>query len=112
MWTIFISVCAAILSLGCLAAAAYAVQIAKAATEFQPVVKCSCASQVASLKDSLAETQSALELLANRVKMMRVRNAATHTDPQSDLTSADPASLKHQLRLRAGLIAGRPAKHS
>lgn len=44
----------------------------------------SCESRVDSLKDSLESTQHALEIVANRLKMTRVRNAAEHVKGSSD----------------------------
>lgn len=68
------------------------------------------ATQLEALDVRATETASAMELLANRVKMMRVRNAATHTDPNSSgPTSAE--NVKDFLRRKAGLTAGKPAKH-
>lgn len=51
------------------------------------------------------ETDETLKVLANRVKMMRVRTAANHA---VDSTSGDD---KDSLRRRAGLVAGQPARH-
>ena len=53
------------------------------------------------------DTAETLKLLANKVKMQRVRTALAHTDPQSD-----PLTGKDALRRRAGLTAGQPAKHT
>lgn len=56
------------------------------------------------------EISAALTVLANKVKMMRVRSAAAHTDPQEP-NASDPGR-KDWLRRKAGLVAGQPAKHS
>jgi hypothetical protein len=45
---------------------------------------------VTSLTERLGEAEEALKLVANRVKMMRVRSAATHTD--SSPGEPDPKS--------------------
>lgn len=42
-------------------------------------------SRLKSLETSLADTQGALEEVANRVKMMKVRNAANHSDSRGAL---------------------------
>lgn len=42
------------------------------------------ASPAESLSERLSELEETVSLLANRVKMMRVRNAATHTDKTSN----------------------------
>jgi hypothetical protein len=44
-------------------------------------------SRVQSLEQSVEDTRLTLEQLANRVKMMRVRNAVNHT---TDKTDPDP----------------------
>jgi hypothetical protein len=54
--------------------------------------------------------EETLKVLANRVKMQRVRTAALHVgDPPT--IGNDPASVKAELRRRAGLVAGQPAPH-
>lgn len=67
----------------------------------------SLASKTASIEQCQAETSEALTVLANRVKMQRVRTAANHV---SDQTNADE-SVKDALRRKAGLTAGQPARH-
>jgi uncharacterized protein YlxW (UPF0749 family) len=74
------------------------------------IAPASLESRISSLGDSLAETQDALTTLANRVKMMKVRNAANHVG-ESNTIPNDPALLKDYLRKKAGLIAGQPAQH-
>jgi hypothetical protein len=70
----------------------------------------SLASKVSSIEARLEETQESLSVLANRVKMQRVRTAALHvSDPPS---ADDPVNIKDALRKRAGLTAGKPAKHA
>jgi hypothetical protein len=39
-------------------------------------------SRLRSIEQSLTDTQDALTEVANRVKMMKVRNAANHSDPE------------------------------
>lgn len=46
-------------------------------------------SRLKSLETSLADTQGALEEVANRVKMMKVRNAANHSSERAN-TFPDP----------------------
>ena len=75
-----------------------------------PTAPASSESRISSLADSLAETQDALATLANRVKMMRVRNAANHVG-ESNTIPSDPAQIKDYLRKKAGLVAGQPAPH-
>lgn len=77
--------------------------------ESLPSAQCSCTSRLESLSTSLVETQDALAVLANRVKMQRVRNAANHALPDEP---QNVGGLKDQLRRRAGLVAGQPAKHA
>lgn len=76
--------------------------------ESLPTAQHSSDSRIDSLRDSLTETQDALQTLANRVKMMRVRNAANHV---GELPTNDPIALKAELRRRSGLVAGQPAPH-
>jgi biopolymer transport protein ExbB/TolQ len=73
----------------------------------QPAALRSLASKLQSTEQSLEETSEALKVLANRVKMQRVRTAANHT---SDPPIADETA-KDALRRRAGLTAGQPARH-
>lgn len=67
----------------------------------------SIASKVSSIEQCQTENSEALTVLANRVKMQRVRTAANHV---SDPPIADENS-KDALRRKAGLIAGQPARH-
>jgi cell division protein FtsX len=114
MWTTlasFFAVCIAIVSVLYSVRCLHAVRAAAAAWESSPARKCSCVSQIESLRNSLNEQADALQTIANRVKMQRVRTAALHVGDQST-TSSDPAEIKAALRRRAGLIAGQPAPHS
>jgi hypothetical protein len=74
----FFSVLTAILSLSCLIGTIFAARIAIRARDSQLELPRSLASRIKSLEQSVEETQSALTDVANRVKMMRVRNAANH----------------------------------
>jgi len=67
----------------------------------------SLASRTASIEQCQEETSEALKVLANRVKMQRVRTAANHV---SDPINADE-NVKDALRRKAGLTAGQPARH-
>jgi len=91
--------------------AVIAARVAQARAESAARVPTSLQSAVQSLTESQSETADALQTLANRVKMMRVRNAANHVGEKSDPTSADD-TLKDRLRRKAGLVAGQPAKHA
>lgn len=82
---------ASIVSLVALAIAAVAAYVALRAarvSESRLQVPRSLDLRVQSLEASAEDLRSTLEQLANRVKMMRVRNAVTHTD-KSD-TVPDP----------------------
>jgi uncharacterized coiled-coil protein SlyX len=110
IWAIFACVLIATLSAIVAARALYiAKNVADRLVSLQ-IAPASFDSRISSLADSLAETQDALTTLANRVKMMRVRNAANHTG-ESNTIPSDPAELKGYLRRKAGLIAGQPAPH-
>ena len=75
---------------------------------FRPTELASFASKLRSIESLVTETSDALATLANRFKMQKVRNAATHVndrEPEFELP------LKEQLRRKAGLVAGKPAPH-
>ena len=91
-----------------------AARIAAQATEFPRAELRSFELRLQSMSECLTQTDEALKVLANRVKMQRVRNAANHiSDPSMslDLPTVDAGTIKDQLRRRAGLIAGQPAPH-
>lgn len=67
--------------------AAYVALRAVRVSESRLTLPRSLDSRVASLEQSVADWQSTLEQLANRVKMMRVRNAVNHV---ADKTDPDP----------------------
>lgn len=113
MWqtlSLFLCVSSAIV---CYVLAVRTFRAARAAVETSESLrssKCSCASRVESLAACQAEMEETLKVLANRVKMQRVRTAALHVgDPPT--IGNDPASVKAELRRRAGLVAGQPAPH-
>lgn len=64
----------------CLICLFWLVRLAARVSELQDTSSFLKASRVASLEERLTETEETLSGLANRVKMMRVRNAVTHTD--------------------------------
>lgn len=68
--------------------------------------------RIAIVDDLAQETATALTTLTNRVKMMRVRTAAAHNDPQEPPHNASPTAQKDWLRRKAGLVAGHPANHA
>lgn len=88
-----------------------AARIAGQATEFPRAELRSFELRLQSMSECLTQTDEALKVLANRVKMQRVRNAANHINDASDLPTVDAGTIKDQLRRRAGLIAGQPAPH-
>ena len=109
MWiTIFFASLAAICSGLSLRAAFVAQNVARTMAS-QPASHRSLASKVASIEQCQEETSEALKVLANRVKMQRVRTAANHvSDP---ISVDDGGTVKDQLRRKAGLVAGQPARH-
>ena len=109
MWiTIFFASLAAICSGLSLRAAFVAQNVARTMAS-QPASHRSLASKVASIEQCQEETSEALKVLANRVKMQRVRTAANHvSDP---ISADDGVTVKDQLRRKAGLVAGQPARH-
>ncbi len=107
MWiTIFFALLATVCC-GLSIRAAFVALAAARTMASQPASHRSLASKIASIEQCQEETSEALKVLANRVKMQRVRTAANHV---SDPISADE-SIKDSLRRRAGLIAGQPARH-
>ena len=78
MWLVFFSVLSAALSVFCFLAACFAVRAANRVQEL-PQARLRCVeSRTESLVASLNDLQSTMEVLANRVKMQRVRNFAMH----------------------------------
>jgi len=99
----------AILCVCSLGVALYAARIAGKRTESPLAALRSFASKIASIEEFQAEQAETLKQLANRVKMQRVRTAINHV---SDPTSVDEGvSVKDRLRIKAGLTAGKPARH-
>jgi len=68
-------------------------------------------SRLKSLETSLADTQGALEEVANRVKMMKVRSAANHSDGKASFPDPykDPDGWRKAMnsRLSAARLGGR-----
>jgi len=109
MWITISFALLAILSIASLTAALFAVRIARATTEFPLAAMRSFESKLRSIESSQADTADALMQVANKVKMQKVRNAANHIqDPPADESTA---ALKDRLRMKAGLVAGQPARH-
>lgn len=81
------SVAAAASLVFCLILAFLLARIAARVSEFEDRVRSLRALPSESLSERLSELEETVSLLANRVKMMRVRNAATHTDKS---TGAEP----------------------
>jgi len=107
---IFACVLIATLSVAVAARALYIARNAAERLASSQTAPASFESRISSLADSLAETQDALQTLANRVKMMRVRNAANHVG-ESNTIPSDPAALKGYLRRKAGILPGKPVNH-
>lgn len=85
------------------------VRIAHAALEYAEASERSPASQLESLRNTLNEHTELLSELANRIKMMKVRKALTHTDdgPRTPRTrdglpdpSADPDGWRNAMNAR------------
>ena len=107
MWiTIFFACLAAICCGLSIRGAFLALNAARDMASVQASVR-SVASKLSSIEQCQTENSEALTVLANRVKMQRVRTAANHV---SDPPIADDNS-KDALRRRAGLTAGQPARH-
>lgn len=99
----------AILCVCSLGTALYAVRIAARRTELPRAELRSYASKLASIEEIQSEQAETLKQLANRVKMQRVRTAINHVSDPMD--ADDGLNLKDSLRKRAGLTAGKPARH-
>jgi hypothetical protein len=74
----------------------------------RPPDTASIESRLRLIESSQTDIAAELQALANRVKMMRVRNATNHT---SDRDEMNGATLKDRLRMKAGLMAGQVARH-
>lgn len=91
MWGVFLLVSSALLALGSLLAALFAVRIARAAAELAEANTRLPESALQSLRESIQEHGDMLLALANRVKMMKVRSASSHTDaPAKNGALPDP----------------------
>lgn len=84
----------------CLICLFWLVRVAARVSELQDASQFLKASRVASLEERLTETEETLSGLANRVKMMRVRNAVTHTDK---LNGAEPDPYRDPNGWRAAM---------
>jgi len=109
MWAHIFSALLAVLCILSMLLSLYAVRFATRRTESPLVRLRAVESRLQSLEQCTNETAESLQVVANRIKMQRVRNAANHA---SDPMNADePLTYKDQLRRRAGLVAGKPAPH-
>lgn len=91
MWTVISCVLSAAIALACASVSVFAALRASRASELPQGKLRSVESRLASIEGSLPEMQTAMEVVANRVKMQRVRTAATHAagstgepDPRQD----------------------------
>lgn len=86
----------------CLILAFLLARIAARVSEFEDRVRSLNGSQSESLSARLSELEETVSLLANRVKMMRVRNAVTHTDKPSGLPDPhrDPDGWRRAMNSR------------
>jgi hypothetical protein len=78
MWIVIFSVSSVVIALLSLAAASFAVRIARQGAELPQERLRSVESRTESLVASLNDMQVTMEVIANRVKMQRVRNTAMH----------------------------------
>lgn len=108
MWTAIFFALLAVLCITSMLLSLYAVRSATQQTELPRAKLHAVELRLQSLEQSLTETSESLQVVANRVKMQRVRNAANHV---SDPPTVDSLNLKAQLRRQAGLVAGKPAQH-
>ena len=109
MWTTIFFALLAILCAASLATALYAARIAARTTAFPRAALASIESKLRSIEVSHLEMIETVTKLAHKYKMQKVRNALDHvSDPP---TADDYASNKDELRKRAGLTAGKPARH-
>jgi len=109
MWTTFFFALLAILC--CLSALAslYAALTVRRMTGFPRAALASLDSKLRSIESSHLETMETVAKLAQKYKMQKVRNAVDHV---SDPPTVDEAlTVKDQLRRKAGLTAGQPARH-
>ena len=110
MWTTIFFALLAILCVLSLMLAAFAARNAARTTALPRAELASIASKLRSIELNHLEMVETVTKLAHKYKMQKVRNAVDHV---SDPMSVDEAlSVKDQLRKKAGLIAGQPAKHN
>jgi len=109
MWTTFFFALLAILCSLSALASLYAALTVRRMTGFPRAALASLDSKLRSIEASHLETMETVAKLAQKYKMQKVRNAVDHvSDPP---TADDYASNKDELRKRAGLTAGKPARH-
>lgn len=80
MWTVFFNVLTVLSFIGSLAAIFLAVRLAVRGSELQQAFQRFRPLDAPLLEQRLSELEQTLSLLANKLKMTRVRNAVTHTD--------------------------------
>lgn len=107
----FFSVAAAVSLVFCLILAFLSARIAARVSELSDRVRSLSESPPESLSARLSEAEETLAMLANRVKMMRVRNAVTHTDKPNGADPdpyRDPAAWRQAMnrRLAPGKLPG------
>ncbi len=99
MWLYIFCVSTAALSLLSLGAVIFVARRAAHAQALPLVNLRSVESRLASFENSLADQATALEAIANRVKMMKVRNAANHVES----SQGEPDPFKDPDRWRAAM---------
>lgn len=105
MWTVTFSVLIALNSAVSLAAIFLAVRSAARVLELQLAWQSFKTLDAKSLEQRLSEYESTLSLLANRLKMTKVRNAVTHLDKSGEPDAkSDPERWRawKNAQLRAG----------
>lgn len=90
MWTVIFSVLIALALTGSLLAILSGVRSAAAVAELQRLCRDLSKSAPQSLVERISELESTVEVLANRVKMSRVRTIATHAERKERDKDAEP----------------------
>lgn len=89
MWSVISSVLSVLACFLSIAAVFYSARSVTVSRELLDQSSRLPASRISSLETSLADTQDALQAVANRVKMQRVRNIADHaTGPRTKVGSS------------------------
>lgn len=109
MWTVIFSVLIALSLAASLAATLWAVRNAAAVQELQLRFANFRTLDAQSLEQRLNEFESTLSVLANRLKMTKVRNAVTHVDRDKSAepdARSDPEAWRawKNSQLRAGVF--------